>query len=211
MYRYYGEGSGPNRGYHVSFAFSVIPSSCELIVYDVRSGHAFSLENERFVVGDRSDDDPRGRAMPWAGHRWIDLSIMMERMHGPAHRPLARHRVSMEFRISWEPAFARVRWREGSPQILFSVKADAEEGGRWARPSSPRLDYRRFAGGRSNRSGPRQRRARDRQEIRRTRRRICRATPGAQRQTPTCRKASRRADSHCRVILEIRSLTRGAD
>ena len=137
MYRYYGEGSGTNGGYHVSFSFSAIPSSCELIAYDVRLGQTHYLENERFVIGDRSGEEPWGRSARWARQRGVDLSIMMERMPGSAPHPLARERVSMEFQISWDPAFARVRWEEGSLRILCSIKADEEEGGRWARSRSP--------------------------------------------------------------------------
>ena len=133
MYQYYGEGEGGSGGYRVSFSFSAITSSCELIAYDVRLGQTHYLNNDRYVIGDRSGEQPWGDFARWTRRLGVDLAIIMERMPRSAPHPLARERVWMEFRISRGPAFARVRWEEGSPRILCSIKDDEEEGGRWAR------------------------------------------------------------------------------
>ena len=138
MYRYYGEGSGDCGGYYVSFTFSVIPSSCEVIVYDTRARQTYYLENDSYVIGDSiSRRLPTDSASRLIRQRGLDLRILMVRMPGPSSHPLAPDRLWMDFRISWEPAFVNIRWEDDSLRILCSIESAGDDGGSWARPRSP--------------------------------------------------------------------------
>ena len=140
MYRYYGEGMGDSGGYCASLMFSVIPSSCELIVYDTRARQTYYLENDSYVVGDSSSGHLALACAPRrARQRGVDLRIRMARIPGSAAHVLAQEHLWADFQISREPAFANVRRREDSLRILLSIKSgeEEEEEGRWVRSCSP--------------------------------------------------------------------------
>ena len=137
MYRYYGEGSGDCGGYCVSLTFSAIPSSCEVIVYDTRARQTYYLENDRYVIGDISRRLSTESVSRLIRRRGLDLRILMAMVPGPPCHPLAPERLWMDFQISWEPAFANIRWEEDSIRVLLSIESDGDDGGSWARSRSP--------------------------------------------------------------------------
>ena len=93
MYRYYGEGSGNSGGYCVSFSFSAIPSSYELIAYGARDRKTQYLENDRYAIGDRAGEQPGVGVSRWARQRGVDLTISMEKMRRPSLPNRARTRM----------------------------------------------------------------------------------------------------------------------
>ena len=137
MNHYYGEGFGESAGYLVSFAFCSMPQSCEIFVYDKNDGREHYLSNERFVIGDRSDEGRVEPTAPWTRRRGTHLRILMFRMPDSTHHWCAFERIWMDFEISWDPAFVRVWWRGDSLRVTCTMHAG--EGGSWeiTRPPPP--------------------------------------------------------------------------